>query len=185
MRYFENFLWRHCRHALRHDRNFNWFFLWLFTKGVTSLFWYRISTEFPPLVFIPIFTISLLIKTNPSLQLHHQRIMSLREMHLHLMLYARTQTARKGNQHMTRWCQGNEIHALAVDFLRSHIRGSTFELNRIALAACQDLVRLKLISLEQASGHRSFSKRPGCMVYLHTSASSSKSYRASSGLYWT
>lgn len=110
---------------------------------------------------------------------------SLRDLHLHILLHARTHSGRFGNRQMRRWCRADDVHALAVDFIRRSPRSASIDYNRIAIAACQDLVRLKLLSMDETCGYRTFSKRSGCLVYLHTGSPKTQGVRFTSGLRWT
>lgn len=94
--------------------------------------------------------------------------MSLKALHRHLLLYARHQSIRVGSSQMRRGYRGDEIHAHAVAFLRTAFAGANIDYNRFALVACQDLLALKLLSLQDTTGYRVFSKRRGCYVFLNT-----------------
>lgn len=109
--------------------------------------------------------------------------MALRELHLHLLVHARTYSSQVGNRQLRRWSRADEVHTIAVEFLRRFPRVNNTDLNRLALIACQDLVRLKLITIEQACGYRAFSKRSGCLVYLHNKSRPANTL-LHSGLRW-
>lgn len=110
--------------------------------------------------------------------------MSLSGLHRYLQHNVRTQNTRVGRSVMKGWSRGSDIHAYAVAYFKDAYRSPSFNADRLASAACQDLVNTKVLSLHQTAGYRSFSKRSDCLIYIH-SRSPSSSARLRSGLRWS
>lgn len=75
--------------------------------------------------------------------------MSLRELHAHLYNNSPKYRVDDGNKTYWRWCRGNEVHALAMEYLRSKRVCRSSELSTRALQACQDLQRLRLLRVQE------------------------------------
>lgn len=110
--------------------------------------------------------------------------MSLSALHQHLLSYTRTHTTRSGSTVLNRWCRADEIYAQSKNYFKLILGGSyRYNFDRLALAAIQDLVSLKVLSLQDTSGYKVFRKSPNCYVYLHTKKPSRR-INSRSGLTW-
>ncbi len=110
--------------------------------------------------------------------------MSLKVLYHHLLLYVRTQTVQIGNHQLCRACRGSDVYSHAVSYLKNALGGLNIDYSRLALAACNDLVALRLITVYSSSSRGVFSKRPTSYMFLHARSPSS-SARLKSGLRWT
>lgn len=109
--------------------------------------------------------------------------MSLSCLHQHLLTYTRKHSTLVGSKVLNRWSRADEVHAQAVCYLQAVFRGSRYNVDRIALMACQDLVNLKLISMQDSSQYKVFKKSARNFVFIHAKAP--KGYvRTKSGLNW-
>jgi len=110
--------------------------------------------------------------------------MSLSGLHQHLIKYTRKHSTRVGSNVLNRWSKADEVHAQAVCYLQSMFRGSSYNVDRIALMACQDLCNLNLISMQDSSQYKVFRKSSRNFVYLHSRTPKRGNIRTKSGLNW-
>lgn len=108
--------------------------------------------------------------------------MSLSGLHLHLLLYTRAHVIRKGSSVLNRWSRCDEVYAQAKSYFKS-ILGCDYDVDRLTLVACQDLVALKVMSLQDNSSHKVFKKSANNFVYL-TARKPNQKGRIRSGLTW-
>jgi len=109
--------------------------------------------------------------------------MSLSDLHEHLLLFTRKHKTRAGSSILKGWSRSDEVHAQAVLYFQSVIGGSRYNFDRLALSACQDLVNLRVISLQDATQYKVFRKSPQNFVYLHSIAPK-RNIQTRSGLRW-
>lgn len=114
--------------------------------------------------------------------------MSLSGLHAHLLANVTPRSGRvrssAGSSVMQSWYRGDEVHAQAVVYLRRAFAGRSIDANRLALAACQDLVALRVMNLSDSGGYRTFRKRSDCLLYIHRRARPVNA-RTTSGLRWS
>lgn len=83
---------------------------------------------------------------------------------------------------LNRWSRSDEVVMQAKSYLKA-VLGNHHDVDRLALLACQDLVTLKVMSLQDNSSYKVFRKSPNCYVYLHTRLPTRKA-KCRSGLKW-
>lgn len=102
--------------------------------------------------------------------------MSLSGLHAHVLAHVSARSGRvrssAGTTIMRSWYRGDEVFAQAVVYIRCSFPGRIFDVNRVALAACQDLITMRVASVYDSCGNRSFGKRSSCLIYIHRRARS-------------
>ncbi len=75
--------------------------------------------------------------------------MSLRGLYEHLFRTTQQYQVQDGRQMLWRWRRANEVHAAAVQYLVANGAGSSQGASVRAVQACQDLVNLRLMHVQE------------------------------------
>ncbi len=108
--------------------------------------------------------------------------MSLSGLHQYLMYHANKHCTKQGSALLLRWSRGDEVHSHAKSYFNAMF-GNHYNVDRLALLACQDLVTLKVISIQDSTLYKVFRKSASCYVYLHNRVPRSR-IKSRSGLKW-
>lgn len=77
--------------------------------------------------------------------------MSLRGLHAHLQQTTRQYQIEDGRVLLWKWRRANEVHAAAIQYLRENNVQSSVDVSVRAIQACQDLVNLSLLRIQDNS----------------------------------
>lgn len=109
---------------------------------------------------------------------HFTPTMSLSALHEYLLYYTPTENISRGSTTFCQWSRSDNLYAHAKLYFKA-IYGNHCNVDDLALLACQDLVDLKVISLQDISSYKVFHKSSYCYVFLHSRMPMHKSYSRS------
>lgn len=94
--------------------------------------------------------------------------MSLSGLQSYLARHCRVFTGTMGSSTIRGAVRGDDVHSKAVTYLRNAFRGRDVNFDRLAIAACNDLVSQRVLSLHDQGVYRTFKNSRNCYLFLNS-----------------
>ncbi len=93
--------------------------------------------------------------------------MSLSGLHQYLNQHCRRYTGTVGRRQILYGAlRSDDVYAKAAAYLSAAYKGLSVDFHRLTIAACQDLVSLRALSLHDSIRYRTFTRSRDCYVFM-------------------